>query len=149
MNIKKIINNYKLSNNKFKNTEKLYIDILKEWKNFHNLIMVIDCETTGFPECPRYNVYYDYTDINKYETSRIVQISWALYDHSKLVKIQDYIIKPNGFTVKKTEFHGITDKIAKEKGNDIKLVFNKLLSDLKRTSLIVGHNILFDENIVI
>lgn len=116
----------------------------------NDYIMVIDVETNGFPDKIDTYSYYNYMLTEKYDNSRIVQISWGLYNNlGYIVKLEDHIIKPNGFTINNSTYHKITNEIANEKGCDIKVVFKKLLVDLKKTSVIVGHNLMFDENIIL
>ncbi|QKF94808.1 DEDdh 3'-5' exonuclease [Fadolivirus algeromassiliense] len=112
-------------------------------------IMVVDIETTGFPEKLGFYKYYDYTDTDKYNNSRIVQIAWGLYDKSgKSLKSTNHIIKPNGFMITNHEYHGITDEFATDLGIELTIALQQLLNDLKTTSLIVGHNMMFSENII-
>ena len=116
----------------------------------NDYIMIIDVETNGFPEKLDFYTYHNYTMTEKYNNSRIIQISWGLYDKAgTLIKIVDYYVKPNGFTITNSEYHGITNEIVNEQGIDIKVIFRKLFTDLKKTSTVVGHNLMFDEHIIL
>ena len=118
--------------------------------DLHNLTMVLDVETTGFPDKLGFYGYYNYTNTSKYDNARIIQLSWGLYDDiGNLLKLVDLIVKPNGFIIKNDDIHGITNEFANNEGNDIKIIFKKLLTDLKKTSTIVGHNLMFDENVIL
>ncbi len=116
-----------------------------------NLFLFLDIETNGLPvRKPSYdNEYYPYTDLLKYDGSRIVQICWAIYDFKKNKKVfKNYIIKPDKFKITNSVFHGITDKIGLEQGVPIKQVFSELRQDLTDVKFIVAHNIEFDINIL-
>jgi DNA polymerase III epsilon subunit-like protein len=123
-------------------------------------VLFIDVETIGLPkqksgiQKPE-NVFYDYRDNSKYDTSRMVQLSYYYYECynnkiPELDKIKDYIIKPKNFNVLCSEIHGITDEIANEKGirikKAIKEIKNLLLND--EIDYILGYNVFFDVNIL-
>jgi|688.fasta_scaffold624918_1 DNA polymerase-3 subunit alpha len=115
-----------------------------------NYTMVIDIETTGLPEKISFYKYYDYSQIEKYNSSRIVQIAWNLYNNNgKIIKSFDSIIKPNNFIIPNHEYHKITNEIANETGNNIEDVLIKLNNDLEGVNIIVGHNLMFVENIIL
>lgn len=117
--------------------------------------IVFDTETTGLPERKSYDVYYPYTQLEKYEFSRLVSIAWAVYDGGEKIVSRYFIIKPVGFTInnssKATEIHGITKEIAEEQGVDIHTVFLALLGDIDVEHLhtLVAHNLEFDWHILL
>jgi len=117
--------------------------------------IVFDTETTGLPERKSYDVYYPYTQLEKYEFSRLVSISWAVYDGSEKITSRYFIIKPMGFVIdnssKATEIHGITSEIAEEQGVDINTVFMTLLGDIdvENMETLVAHNLEFDWHILL
>jgi DNA polymerase-3 subunit alpha len=119
--------------------------------------MVFDVETTGLPIRRNHwtkdeDQYYDYKDSSKYDSSRIVQLSYELYDANKSkVKSVDCIIKPNGFSIpnESVKFHGINDEIANSKGVGINIIFDELNNDLKSIEKIIGHNVLFDKQMLL
>ena len=116
-----------------------------------NLFLFFDTETTGFPKTKRFqlNQYYPYTELDKYDSSRIVQITWAIYDFKQNQKVlKTFYVKPDGFTIDNSEIHGITTKMAKKKGVPIKKVFDTLKKDLKNVKFIVAHNLVFDMNVL-
>jgi DNA polymerase III epsilon subunit-like protein len=116
--------------------------------------IVFDTETTGLPERKSYDVYYPYTQLEKYEFSRLVSIAWAVYDGGEKIISRYFIIKPEGFIInnssKATEIHGITKEIAEEQGVDIHTVFLALLDDIDVENLetLVAHNLEFDWHIL-
>ena len=61
------------------------------------MALIFDTETNGLPICPCYGVFPNYTDLSKYNSSRIVQISYIITDSSfdKLEESDD-IIKLDG-----------------------------------------------------
>jgi DNA polymerase-3 subunit alpha len=116
-----------------------------------NLFFFFDTETTGFPKTKRYqyNQYYPYTELDKYDSSRIVQITWAIYNYNEDQKImRTFYVKPDGFTIDNSEIHGITTDMATKKGVPIKEVFDALKKDLKNVKFLVAHNLCFDLNVL-
>ena len=110
--------------------------------------MVCDTETTGLPQKLSMFAYYPYQQVDKYNSSRLVQLSWGIYNlKNACIKLEDYIIKPNGFGINNSHIHGITYEMAK-KGFTLADVIDKFYSDLKLVDTIVGHNIMFDINIL-
>lgn len=115
-----------------------------------DFIMVLDLETSGLPKKNGFE-YYHYDQVEKYETSRIVQISWKIVkkDGSRLV-LRDFIIRPHDFVIGKesTLIHGIDMKYAKDKGTSIGYVLKKLHSDLGNVKHIISYNSLFILNVL-
>lgn len=109
--------------------------------------MVVDTETTGLPERPTFGGYYPYTETQKYDCARMIQICWAIYDDDKLEEIHDYLIKPNGFVINNSHIHGITNQMAKN-GYNLNEVLLKFSQALNKVKFVVGHNILFDLHII-
>jgi DNA polymerase III subunit alpha len=109
------------------------------------MYLIFDTETTGLP----HNKTAPITDLDNWP--RLVQIAWQLHNEKgKLLSQQNYIVKPDGFDIpfKAEQVHGISTKRALEEGQDLSRVLDALISDLARTSLLVGHNIEFDINII-
>jgi len=111
--------------------------------------LIIDVETNGLPT--RRNAHYSEVDV----WPRIVQISWGIYDiQGNELKFTDHIINPKGtFSISEesAKIHGITNKIAKEKGISIKKALKELRSDVKYNDNLVAfisHNINFDLNVI-
>ena len=60
------------------------------------MYLVIDTETNGLPDMRnmKYGDYPLYTDLEKYNTARIIQISFMLCDEKfNEIEMHDYIIK--------------------------------------------------------
>ncbi|MEK6783366.1 MAG: DNA polymerase III subunit alpha [Bacteroidota bacterium] len=109
------------------------------------MYLIFDTETTGIPR----NKNAPITDLDNWP--RLVQIAWQLHDgKGKLISQNSFIIKPNGFDIpfKAEQIHGISTKRALEEGHDLKKVLGLFTKDLDKTSVLVGHNIEFDINII-
>jgi len=109
------------------------------------MYLIFDTETTGLP----HNKTAPITDLENWP--RLVQIAWQLHNEKgNLLSQQNYLVKPEGFDIpfKAEQVHGISTKRALEEGQDLNQVLELLLKDLSRTSLVVGHNIEFDINII-
>lgn len=89
------------------------------------------------------NNYYDPKELDKYESSRIVQITWVISDNEPNKQIErTFIIKPDNYSVVNPK-HNITDKIANMFGVSRNYVFDMLSSDLMDVSYLVSHNLPF------
>ena len=115
-----------------------------------------DTETTGIPTMYGYKKFYNPQYINKYNTSRMVQLAYQIYnsDMSLLLEEKNYLIKPNDFHYMNTEFHGITYDKAMKEGRDIKEATLEFLQDIEKYSknfqvILFGHNVDFDMNITL
>lgn len=101
--------------------------------------LIFDTETTNLPEKKNGRSRYGY----------IVQMSWIIIDLSthKILKISDSIIRiPYNEIIPESsiKIHGITNKIMRSKGVNIKPVLRELIKDIRSSSVIVAHNINFD-----
>jgi len=116
-------------------------------------ILIFDTETTGLPKQIKYNKYYSYTDLNKYDSCRIVSICWYIYDDTNNIKSFYNIIKPNDFIIDNNsiacKINGITQEIANDKGINITDMFDQLKEDLYDIDRIIAHNINFDKHILL
>ena len=111
-----------------------------------------DLETTGFPKYIDYNIYYPPEQLDKYDTSRIIEIGLVLVN-KKGVIVEKYnaIIKPNNFTKLEpiiTKLTGLTDQDIL-KGKDLKDVIEEIKPFFKRVSTINAYNIKFDYNVLL
>lgn len=109
------------------------------------MYFIFDTETTGLP----HNYSAPITDLDNWP--RVVQLAWQLHNNTgKLISAQNYIIKPVGFDIpfKAEQIHGISTKRALEEGHDLSTVLQLFRDDLAKTSLLIGHNIEFDINII-
>jgi len=109
------------------------------------MYLIFDTETTGIP----HNKTAPITDLDNWP--RLVQIAWQLHDtKGKLVSQHNYLVKPEGFDIpyKAEQIHGISTKRALEEGHDLATVLGTFIQNMTKTSLLVGHNIEFDINII-
>ena len=109
------------------------------------MFLVFDTETTGLPQ----NYRAPLTDFNNWP--RMVQIAWQIHDlKGDLVEVKNYIVKPEGFSIpfNSEKIHGISTKMALEKGIPLKDVLVHFQEALSNVKYIIGHNISFDNNIV-
>lgn len=110
-------------------------------------VLVFDTETTGLPRSRLLNpmVFHLWP--------HIVQFSYIIYDTetNNVMKIRDFIIRmPKGVIIPddSIQIHGITNEISKSSGVDICLAFEDFFEDIKRVDQVVGHNIVFDLNML-
>ncbi|GAA4825795.1 DNA polymerase III subunit alpha [Algivirga pacifica] len=107
--------------------------------------LIYDTETTGLPK----NFNAPITDLDNWP--RVVQLAWQLHDdHGKLLEAQNYLIKPEGFTIpfNATKVHGITTDRALEEGHDLKFVLETFAEALAKSDRQIGHNLEFDINVM-
>ena len=123
-------------------------------------VLVVDLETTGLPCKKRFNgreIYDDYKINESYNSSRIVSIAWYYddnFDNKKINydKINEYIRKPIDFdNIPTTHIHGISYEQAISEGLELHdIVYNKNLhNNIINSDIIIGHNCLFDINILL
>lgn len=115
------------------------------------MALFIDTETNGLPDMKDmvWGKYPNYYEINKYNTARIVQLSFIETDRVfNNIDLQDYIIKREGFNINNSEFHCITDEISDKDGVCFNNAFDAFYESLKKTSHIVAHNIEFDISVI-
>ena len=79
------------------------------------MFLIYDTETTGFP------AYFNapHTDLDAYDSCRMVQIAWQLHDEKgDLIEVKNYIIKPEGFDIpyNSEQIHGISTERAQKNG---------------------------------
>ncbi len=107
-----------------------------------NNIIVFDLETTGLPITPKkWGSYHNPSETNYYDNCRVVQIG-VVSEREQHV----WFIKPEGFEITNSSFHGITQDIA-ENGVEWDKMIVELMEIFSRYDKIVGHNILFDINV--
>lgn len=106
-------------------------------------IMVLDTETTGFPNGR------DPKDWEKFNGARLIELGYIVYDATgKKIKEYDSLVKPDNWTITNTFVHGITQSDAIATGKPIEQVLAELSKDLDQVSAFVCHNINFDMDII-
>jgi DNA polymerase III epsilon subunit-like protein len=109
------------------------------------MYLFFDTETTGIPRNYRAAV----SDLQNWP--RLVQLAWLLIDdETHEAASAEYIARPAGFTIPgdAARIHGITTEIAAEKGVDIKAILDAVVPDIGKASVLVAHNMSFDEKIL-
>lgn len=110
--------------------------------------IILDVETTGLPDRLGFDHYFPYTDINKYDNSRIVQFSFILCDDTfSKVETHDYVIKGD-FPIPESDFHNITYELSQSKGISLSEVIERFENCLSKASHLIAHNIFFDINVL-
>ena len=108
------------------------------------MYLIFDTETTGLP----HSYTAPITELDNWP--RLVQIAWQLHDSKgKLLSNHSFIVKPEGFTIpfNSEKIHGISTKRALAEGRDLKEVLGVFTEDLSKSSVVVGHNVDFDNRI--
>ena len=109
------------------------------------MYLFFDTETTGIPR----NYKAAVSDLQNWP--RLVQLAWLLIDdEAHEVASAEYIARPVGFTipVDAARIHGITTEIAAAKGVDIGTILDAVMPDIGKASVLVAHNMSFDEKIL-
>lgn len=109
------------------------------------MYLIFDTETTGLPQ--NYNAPLSDSD----NWPRCVQIAWQLHDEKgKLIDNQNHIVRPDGYTIpyNAEKVHGISTERALKEGKALTEVLGIFTEVLKKTTVVVGHNIEFDVNIM-
>jgi len=109
------------------------------------MYLFFDTETTGIPR----NHKAPAADLQNWP--RLVQLAWLLADEeANEISSVEYIVKPDGFTIPKNaaKIHGITTEKAVQNGVDLKSILIEITPSIKKASVLVAHNIQFDEKIL-
>jgi len=109
-------------------------------------LLVFDVETTGLPD-GKPQIY------ETYRWPFIVQFSWMVYDTScnKVCCVEDHIVRlPEGLGIcpGSIAIHGITNKRMLEEGENIQYVIDLFLDDVKKSTILIAHNLKFDKSVV-
>lgn len=107
--------------------------------------LLYDTETTGLP------LSYTAPLSNFANWPRIVQIAYILFDgDGNRLASNSATIKPEGFTIpeRAASVHGITTEKALAEGRALLPVLQSMHKLRAEADTIVGHNIVFDENIL-
>ena len=109
------------------------------------MYLFFDTETTGIPR----NYRAPASDLNNWP--RLVQIAWLLMDEeANEVSSAEHTIKPDGFIIPEdaARIHGITTELALRNGVDLPSVLTEAAAAISRASVLVAHNMQFDEKIL-
>ena len=114
--------------------------------------LFLDIETSGLPQQLGYNKYYPPHELLRYNSSRIIELGYIIADdYGTVLKKYESLVIPDNFTITNSRFHGITDKMCKEKGLTMIQNLKNMLKDMLKYNVnkIVSHNINFDINILL
>ncbi|MCT4663676.1 MAG: DNA polymerase III subunit alpha [Flavobacteriales bacterium] len=109
------------------------------------MYLIFDTETTGLPKD------FNAPITNTENWPRLVQIAWQIHDkEGKLVDVQNFIVKPEGFTIpfNAEKIHGISTERAQRQGMSLEYVLEEFNKAVSTSEFIIGHNIVFDNNIM-
>lgn len=115
------------------------------------MALFIDTETNGLPDMTnmKWGYYPNSREVEKYNTARIVQISYIVTDYNyNNLYLEDYVIKREGFNIANSEFHAITDEISDKIGTEFNYAIEEFYESLKKVECIVAHNIAFDISVI-
>jgi DNA polymerase III epsilon subunit-like protein len=115
------------------------------------MYFIYDCETSGLPQFTRFRGYYDPRELDKYDSARLVSISWILLDDKlEIVDKQTHLIKPDNFIIpqESIDIHHITNERANAEGKNIHDVLNIIMDIIKPVKTVVAHNVYFDVNVL-
>ncbi|EMR01554.1 DNA polymerase III PolC [Cesiribacter andamanensis AMV16] len=109
------------------------------------MYLIFDTETTGLPK--NYNA--PITDLDNWP--RLVQLAWQLHGpKGELLNAGNHIVRPDGFTIpyNSEKIHGISTEMALKEGKPLKEVLGIFAADVAKASVLVGHNVEFDINVM-
>jgi|TARA_B100000768_G_C11229743_1_gene354520 DNA polymerase III epsilon subunit-like protein len=115
--------------------------------------LFIDLETTGLPKTKGFCKWYDYTELDKYESSRIIEMGIVITNNDGETIVEySSLVKPNNFGSLLpiiTKITGITNSNINSEGIPIREVFDVLKKHLSGIGKIISYNIGFDMNILL
>lgn len=112
------------------------------------IVIVFDTETTGLPQGRNSPP----THSDKYP--HVVQLSYIVYDTDldKTLTWEDHIVKLKSsveLPPASVRIHGITRARMKSKGITIKQALDDFNNALRKSDIVVGHNVHFDKNMIL
>lgn len=106
------------------------------------VFLFFDTETNGLP----YDFNAPISDIDNWP--RMIQLAWIQHDaQQNELSRGDYLIYPDNFHIHDS-IHGITNEMAMAKGQPVVDVLKIFAEVLQTTTVLVAHNIRFDEKIL-
>jgi hypothetical protein len=109
----------------------------------------LDLETSGLPTMYGFNNYFNYRDLEKYNSSRVVQIAMVVYEGADRILTRNVIIKPKNYIIENSEFHNITHDYAIVNGIELNNLENELNDIFTPDAILIAHNVLFDKNVLL
>ena len=115
--------------------------------------LFIDLETTGLPKTKGFCDWYDYKELDKYDSSRIIEIGLVVTNNNGDTVVEySSLVKPENFISLEpiiTEITGITNSNINSEGKNIREVFDVLKKHLYGIDTIISYNIGFDMNVLL
>ena len=115
--------------------------------------LFIDLETTGLPKTKGFCDWYDHTELDKYESSRIIEMGIVVTNNDGETIVEySSLVKPDNFRGLLpiiTKITGITNSNINSEGIPISEVFDVLKKHLSGIDTIISYNIGFDMNILL
>jgi DNA polymerase III epsilon subunit-like protein len=115
-------------------------------------LFFLNIETNGLPSKKIHGGYYPPNNTQKYDSSRIIAMSWAIYDMKGNQRaLKRYYIKPDPsdkFEVTNSFIHNISIEMLNDHGVPISDIINDMKNDIERCTFLVGHSIKFSSNIL-
>ena len=114
--------------------------------------LFFDIESTGLPKLISYNVFFPPEQLDKYDSSRIIELGLVLCDKGEIIDTYNAIIKPDNFTKLDpfiTKLTGITDEKILKEGKDINIVFKEIQPFLEKAKVLNSYNIKFDYSLLL
>lgn len=110
----------------------------------------IDTETTGLPTS---RAKPTTSNFSQYDTCRMLSLAIVEFsDDHKEQSAHHFIVKPDGFEVKATHIHGITQEMADTQGIPFEDIYNMFTAIIFLTEgdicRMIGHNLDFDMNVI-
>jgi len=108
-------------------------------------LLFIDAETTGFIEK---------TEIVKHSHAdgpHLLQVSWIITNlNGDIISQNDFLVKPTNFSLPEDlfEMHNNKFQKAKQIGKSKEYILRGLQEALKQSNAIIGHNVIFDTEIL-
>ena len=109
------------------------------------MYLIFDTETTGLPN----NWSAPITDTDNWPNC--VQLAWQIYNNKgELLDVQSYIIdiKEKEIPLDVSSIHKITTENSRHHGISIEEVLAKFSDAIASVDYVIGHNVLFDINII-
>lgn len=116
-------------------------------------IWMLDTETTGTPRQKGFDNYYSYTQLDKYNNSRLLQVGIIEFDKLPNEEYQEverynFIINSGDYKVQKSKYHRIDQQQVNKDGIRMHEFVEFIKNKLEKVNLIVAHNVKFDINIM-
>lgn len=116
------------------------------------LIFIFDIETNGLPtKHEQFGKYHLYSDLSKYDSSRIVQMSGLLCrkEDWSIIETKNVIVKADGFPIENDRVHGISYEKSMNEGIAFVNAFEThMLPSLSKANYLIAHNAPFDVNVL-